>query len=161
MIKYECEKCGREVYTAEAVGADVYLGDIRGASFEFTDALGAKVSMTFEDPNCQLQQFCLRCLFENVIEMLRLRFTKEDIIKMFGWAYEMLPHPEEGLVFDDPADPSAPSEDQELLQLHALGVLSESDTNLAAEGADECWCGKNVEDPECPIHSPRRGPRPG
>lgn len=93
MIKYECEKCNREVYTEEAIGADVYLDNSRGTSFTFTDFIGGTITITYEDKNAGLQQFCHACMFETVVQCLREKFDEETLIKMMGWAYKMLSGP--------------------------------------------------------------------
>lgn len=90
MIKYECEKCEREVYTEEAIGADVYLGDTRGTSFTFTDFIGGTITITYEDKNAGLQQFCHACMFETIVQCLREKFDEETLIKMMGWATKLL-----------------------------------------------------------------------
>lgn len=93
MIKYECEKCEREVYTEEAIGADVYLDNTRGTSFTFTDFIGGKITIHYEDANAGQQQFCHACMFETIVQCMREKFDKETLIKMMGWAHEYLGGP--------------------------------------------------------------------
>lgn len=99
MIKYECEKCEREVYTEEAIGADVYLGDTRGTSFTFTDFIGGTITITYEDKNAGLQQFCHACMFETIVQCLREKFDEETLIKMMGFAYKLLGGPKRTIDF--------------------------------------------------------------
>lgn len=90
MIKYDCEKCGRTVFTEEAIGADVYLDNTKGTSFTFTDFIGGKITITYEDANVGLQQFCHACMFETIVQCLREKFPEEELIKLMGFATRLL-----------------------------------------------------------------------